>query len=171
MYVQTGGGAAAVVVNWMPVWAAAAMAAVVVAAAAASCVFANRREFVGFQQDSFSTVALAPDSKQTSSSLHRCHSLQRLMCLTVHACMDMHGHPLPHFTPSCVRVFHCPACLVAAAVAAASRPLGMLVGIAGNVMKQNAISPPPTNAEMATEEESGRAGRNFIRWVGGRLEA
>jgi hypothetical protein len=45
----------------------------------------------------------------------------------------------------------------------------MLVGIAGNVMKQNAISPPPTNAEMATEEESGRAGRNFIRWVGGLL--
>jgi hypothetical protein len=40
---------------------------------------------------------------------------------------------------------------------------GMLVAIAGNVMKQNAISPPPRDASMATEEESGRAGRNFIR--------
>lgn len=40
----------------------------------------------------------------------------------------------------------------------------MLVGIAGNVMKQNAISPPPRDASMATEEESGRAGRNFIRY-------
>lgn len=39
----------------------------------------------------------------------------------------------------------------------------MLIGIAGNVMKQNAISPPPRDASMATEEESGRAGRNFIR--------
>lgn len=32
----------------------------------------------------------------------------------------------------------------------------MLLGIAGNVMKQNAIFPPPTNPEMATEEEEGR---------------
>jgi hypothetical protein len=39
----------------------------------------------------------------------------------------------------------------------------MLIGIAGNVMKQNAISPPPRDASMATEEEAGRAGRNFIR--------
>lgn len=91
--VQT--AAAAVVVNWMHVWAAAA---VVVAAAAASGILANRREFAGRlragQQDSVSTAALASDSKQTSSPLHRCHSLQRLMCLTVHAwtCMDMHGH-------------------------------------------------------------------------------
>lgn len=43
------------------------------------------------------------------------------------------------------------------------RLIGMLIGIAGNVMKQNAISPPPRDASMATEEESGRAGRNFIR--------
>jgi len=39
----------------------------------------------------------------------------------------------------------------------------MLIGIAGNVMKQNAISPPPRDASMATEEEAGRGGRNFIR--------
>jgi len=39
----------------------------------------------------------------------------------------------------------------------------MLIGIAGNVLKQNAISPPPRDASMATEEESGRAGRNFVR--------
>lgn len=39
----------------------------------------------------------------------------------------------------------------------------MLVGIAGNVMKQNAIFPPPEDPEMATEEEEGRAGRNFVR--------
>jgi hypothetical protein len=39
----------------------------------------------------------------------------------------------------------------------------MLIGIAGNVMKQNAIIPPPRDASMATEEEAGRAGRNFIR--------
>lgn len=41
----------------------------------------------------------------------------------------------------------------------------MLIGIAGNVMKQNAIAPPPRDASMATEEEAGRAGRNFIRGV------
>ena len=40
---------------------------------------------------------------------------------------------------------------------------GMLIAIAGNVMKQNAISPPPRDASMATEEEAGRAGRNFVR--------
>ena len=39
----------------------------------------------------------------------------------------------------------------------------MLIGIAGNVLKQNAISPPPSDPEMATEEEEGRAGRNFVR--------
>lgn len=39
----------------------------------------------------------------------------------------------------------------------------MLVGIAGNVLKQNAIMPPPKDPSMATEEESGRAGRNFVR--------
>jgi len=33
---------------------------------------------------------------------------------------------------------------------------GMLLGIAGNVMKQNAIAPPPKDPEMATEEEAGR---------------
>eukprot|EP00879_Flechtneria_rotunda_P020487 GHRR01021555.1.p1 GENE.GHRR01021555.1~~GHRR01021555.1.p1 ORF type:complete len:156 (+),score=38.71 GHRR01021555.1:1146-1613(+) len=40
---------------------------------------------------------------------------------------------------------------------------GMLVGIAGNVLKQNALFPPPKDASTATEEESGRAGRNFVR--------
>lgn len=44
-----------------------------------------------------------------------------------------------------------------------SHPAGMLVGIAGNVMKQNAIFPPPSDPDMATEEEEGRAGRNFVR--------
>jgi hypothetical protein len=39
----------------------------------------------------------------------------------------------------------------------------MLIGVAGNVLKQNAIAPPPKDASMATEEEAGRAGRNFIR--------
>jgi hypothetical protein len=39
----------------------------------------------------------------------------------------------------------------------------MLVGVAGNVLKQNAIFPPPKDPEMATEEEEGRAGRNFLR--------
>eukprot|EP00879_Flechtneria_rotunda_P007088 GHRR01007440.1.p1 GENE.GHRR01007440.1~~GHRR01007440.1.p1 ORF type:complete len:257 (+),score=71.45 GHRR01007440.1:107-877(+) len=39
----------------------------------------------------------------------------------------------------------------------------MLVGIAGNVLKQNALFPPPKDASTATEEESGRAGRNFVR--------
>ncbi|WIA38144.1 hypothetical protein OEZ86_001502 [Tetradesmus obliquus] len=39
----------------------------------------------------------------------------------------------------------------------------MLIGIAGNVLKQNAIAPPPKDASMATEEEAGRAGRNFVR--------
>jgi hypothetical protein len=34
----------------------------------------------------------------------------------------------------------------------------MLIGIAGNVLKQNAISPPPKDPSMATEEESGRGG-------------
>lgn len=34
---------------------------------------------------------------------------------------------------------------------------------AGNVLKQNAIMPPPKDASMATEEEAGRAGRNFVR--------
>lgn len=38
-----------------------------------------------------------------------------------------------------------------------------LIGIVGNVLKQNAIAPPPTDPEMATEEESGRASRNFVR--------
>lgn len=35
----------------------------------------------------------------------------------------------------------------------------MLVGIAGNVMKQNAIYPPPEDPDMATDEESGRGER------------
>ncbi|GAX86315.1 hypothetical protein CEUSTIGMA_g13727.t1 [Chlamydomonas eustigma] len=39
----------------------------------------------------------------------------------------------------------------------------MLIGIAGNVVKQNAISPPPKDPDLATEEEAGRAGRNFVR--------
>lgn len=39
----------------------------------------------------------------------------------------------------------------------------MLIGIAANVMKQNAISPPPKDSSTATEEEQGRAGRNFVR--------
>jgi hypothetical protein len=34
---------------------------------------------------------------------------------------------------------------------------------AGNVLKQNAISPPPKDPSMASEEEAGRAGRNFVR--------
>ncbi|GIL72791.1 hypothetical protein Vretimale_4438 [Volvox reticuliferus] len=38
-----------------------------------------------------------------------------------------------------------------------------LIGIASNVMKQNAILPPPKDPDMATEEEAGRAGRNFAR--------
>lgn len=38
-----------------------------------------------------------------------------------------------------------------------------LIGVAGNVLKANAISPPPRNPETATEEESGRSGRNFVR--------
>eukprot|EP00877_Chromochloris_zofingiensis_P008690 jgi/Chrzof1/4074/Cz13g19080.t1 len=38
-----------------------------------------------------------------------------------------------------------------------------LIGIAGNVLKQNAISPPPKDASMAPEEEQGRAGKNFVR--------
>lgn len=33
---------------------------------------------------------------------------------------------------------------------------GMLIGIAGNVMKQNAIFPPPEDPEMAPPEEEGR---------------
>eukprot|EP00955_Chlamydomonas_euryale_P060940 357859-Chlamydomonas_euryale.AAC.11 len=32
----------------------------------------------------------------------------------------------------------------------------MLLGIAGNVMKQNAIFPPPKEPEWATEEEAAR---------------
>lgn len=36
----------------------------------------------------------------------------------------------------------------------------MLIGIAGNVIKQNAISPPPKDPSMATEEEAGR-GESF----------
>ncbi len=39
----------------------------------------------------------------------------------------------------------------------------MLIGIAGNVLKQNAIAPPPSDPSMASEEEAGRAGRNFVR--------
>lgn len=39
----------------------------------------------------------------------------------------------------------------------------LLLGVVGNVMKQNAINPPPKDASMATEEERGRAGRNFVR--------
>lgn len=35
-------------------------------------------------------------------------------------------------------------------------PAGMLIGVAGNVLKQNAISPPPSDPEMATEAERGR---------------
>ncbi|KXZ56605.1 hypothetical protein GPECTOR_1g544 [Gonium pectorale] len=38
-----------------------------------------------------------------------------------------------------------------------------LIGIAANVMKQNAILPPPKDPDMATEEEAGRASRNFVR--------
>jgi hypothetical protein len=33
-----------------------------------------------------------------------------------------------------------------------------LIGIVGNVMKQNAIAPPPKDPDMATEEEAGRGG-------------
>lgn len=32
----------------------------------------------------------------------------------------------------------------------------MLIGIGGNVMKQNAIAPPPKEPEYATPEEEGR---------------
>ncbi|KAG1661315.1 hypothetical protein FOA52_008662 [Chlamydomonas sp. UWO 241] len=39
----------------------------------------------------------------------------------------------------------------------------MLLGIAGNVMKQNAIHPPPKEPEYATEEEAARPGQNFQR--------
>jgi hypothetical protein len=55
-----------------------------------------------------------------------------------------------------------------AACCAARPPLSaaMLIGMAGNIMKQNAISPPPKDPEMATEEESGRGGRLGL---GGRL--
>ncbi len=35
---------------------------------------------------------------------------------------------------------------------------GGLIGIAANVMKQNAIMPPPKDPDMATEEEAGRCG-------------
>jgi hypothetical protein len=38
-----------------------------------------------------------------------------------------------------------------------------LIGVAGNVLKANAIAPPPRNPETATEEEQGRSGRNFVR--------
>ncbi|GLC35730.1 Coiled-coil domain-containing protein 13 [Pleodorina starrii] len=38
-----------------------------------------------------------------------------------------------------------------------------LIGIVANVMKQNAILPPPKDPDMATEEEAGRASRNFVR--------
>lgn len=38
-----------------------------------------------------------------------------------------------------------------------------LIGVAGNVLKANAIAPPPRNPEVATEEEQGRSGRNFVR--------
>lgn len=38
-----------------------------------------------------------------------------------------------------------------------------LIGIVGNVMKQNAILPPPKDPDMATEEEAGRSSRNFVR--------
>jgi hypothetical protein len=41
---------------------------------------------------------------------------------------------------------------------------GMLVGIAGNVMKQNSIFPPPEDPDMATEEEQGRG---MVRCKGG----
>jgi hypothetical protein len=34
---------------------------------------------------------------------------------------------------------------------------------AGNVLKQNAIMPPPKDPSMASEEEAGRSGRNFVR--------
>lgn len=37
---------------------------------------------------------------------------------------------------------------------------GGLIGIAGNVLKQNAISPPPKDASMAPEEEQGRGKGN-----------
>ena len=43
-------------------------------------------------------------------------------------------------------------------------PEGMLIGVAGNVLKQNAISPPPKDPEMATEEEAGR--RECDVWKG-----
>ncbi|MEW5309973.1 MAG: hypothetical protein WDW38_001811 [Sanguina aurantia] len=39
----------------------------------------------------------------------------------------------------------------------------MLIGMVGNVMKQNSISPPPRDASMATDEEAGRAGANVTR--------
>ncbi|KAG2499393.1 hypothetical protein HYH03_002967 [Edaphochlamys debaryana] len=38
-----------------------------------------------------------------------------------------------------------------------------LIGIVANVMKQNAIAPPPSDPEMASEEEGGRASKNFVR--------
>eukprot|EP00798_Chlamydomonas_sp_ICE-L_P008771 gene8771-33638_t len=41
----------------------------------------------------------------------------------------------------------------------------MLIGVAGNVMKQNAINPPPEEPMMEEEEneEKGRSGSNFVR--------
>lgn len=35
---------------------------------------------------------------------------------------------------------------------------GMLIGMVGNVMKQNSIAPPPQDSSMATDEEAGRGG-------------
>jgi hypothetical protein len=43
----------------------------------------------------------------------------------------------------------------------------MLIGMAGNIMKQNAISPPPKDPEMASEEESGRGARRGRACTGG----
>lgn len=40
---------------------------------------------------------------------------------------------------------------------------GMLIGIAGNVMKQNAIYPPPTDLDREpTEEESSRGEQSSL---------
>lgn len=41
----------------------------------------------------------------------------------------------------------------------------MLIGIAGNVIKQNAIAPPPADPSMATEEEQGRGESQLWGWV------
>lgn len=45
-----------------------------------------------------------------------------------------------------------------------SRVVGcLLIGAIGNVLKQNAISPPPADPNMATDEEQGRMAQNLVR--------